>query len=312
MHDEELGLFYCFLSRPTPKLKTNSNIGSGKAGIVLGVDMKKRVVIPIVIIVLAISTLGLGAFSVQALAAIKSSDTQLARLNGTVSSLKIDMASMRTLTSNSTPGETLGVTDLVDLIEPAVVRIDVSGAGFVGVGLGFIVDESGYVITNNHVIDGASSINVTLSTGESYPAKVDAKDSNRDIALIKMTSNRTDFPVIELGSADDAHVGSGLLVAGFPLGLDLDGPATFTQGIVSAIRTIDGLQYIQMDAPINPGNSGGPVIDMKGTLIGICVSSVTNDGAEAQGLGLIIPVADILAFLDSGTVACSNCHYGGS
>jgi S1-C subfamily serine protease len=272
--------------------------------------MKKKGVVPILLVVLAVSTLGLTAFSVQAVATIKSSNNQMAGLNSTVSSLKNDMATMRTLTSGLSPGQGTSVTGLVSLVEPAVVRIDVSGPGFIGVGSGFIVDESGYVINNEHVIDGASAIKVTLSSGESYAAKVNAADSKRDIALIKMTSTRTDFPVIELGSANDAEVGAGLLIGGFPLGLELSGPPTFTQGIVSAIRTIDGLQYIQTDAPINPGNSGGPVIDMQGTLIGVCVAAVTTDqGTAAQGLGLVIPVGDLLAFIDSGQVSCSNCHY---
>jgi S1-C subfamily serine protease len=201
------------------------------------------------------------------------------------------------------------VADLVNVVDPAVVRIDVTGPGFQGEGSGFIVDESGYVITNYHVVEDTTSIKVTLATGDSYSAGVVNDDVNRDVALLLIKSTRTDFPVIELGSASDAQVGDALLIGGFPLGMELTGPATFTQGIVSALRTINGLNYIQTDAPINPGNSGGPVIDMQGTLVGICVAAVTDPSTTVEGLGLVIPVGDLLKFIDSGTVSCTNCHY---
>jgi S1-C subfamily serine protease len=271
--------------------------------------MNKKAVIPILLSLLSVSTLCLVAFSVQSMSNIKSSNSQIAGLNSTISALKRDMTSMRTLTSGISSGESSSLTQIIALVEPAVVRIDVNGPGFVDVGSGFIVDESGYVVTNQHVIEDAFSIIVTLSSGESYPAKVDSADANRDVALIKMISECTDFPVIELGTANDSKVGASLFIGGFPLGLELSGRAAFTQGIVSAIRTIDGLQFIQTDAPINPGNSGGPVIDMQGTLIGVCVSAVINQGMEAEGLGLVIPVSDVLSFIDSGIVSCSNRHY---
>ncbi len=259
--------------------------------------------------VLVLSTSGLAAFSVRAVTTINQSNTQLAGLNETVTALKKDMAAMRTIAAGISTSQGTSIASLVTLVSPAVVRIDVSSASFKGVGSGFIVDESGYVITNHHVIEDATSIQVTLKSGDSYAATVVDDDADRDLAMLKMESSRTDFPVIELGSASDAEVGDALLIGGFPLGLELSGPATFTQGIVSAIRIIDGLHYIQTDAPINPGNSGGPVIDMQGTLVGVCVAAVTDPNITVEGLGLAIPVADVLAFISNGRVECSSCHY---
>jgi S1-C subfamily serine protease len=190
-----------------------------------------------------------------------------------------------------------------------VVRIDTIGFGIIGMGSGFIVDESGYVLTNQHVIANATTIKVTLTAGDSYTATVVDSDANRDLALLKMASTRMDFPTIQLGSASDAAVGDTVLVVGFPLGLELTGPASFSNGIVSALRTIDGLDYLQTDAAINSGSSGGPVVNMQGMLVGLCVASVTDPNKTVVGLGLVIPVADVLKFIDSGRVSCSNCHY---
>jgi S1-C subfamily serine protease len=196
------------------------------------------------------------------------------------------------------------MAQLVAVVDPAVVRIDVTGPGFTGMGSGFIVDESGYVLTNQHTIANATSIKVTLATGDSFTSNVVDSDANRDLALLKLDSTRMDFPVIQLASASDAAVGDSVLVVGFPLGNELSGAASYTNGIISAVRTINGLQYFQTDAAINTGNSGGPVIGMRGTLLGMVVSSVTD-----TNLGLAIPVADVLKFIDSGRISCSNCHY---
>jgi S1-C subfamily serine protease len=94
---------------------------------------------------------------------------------------------------------------------------------------------------------------------------------------------------------------------GFPLGSQLAGPASFTSGIVSTLSTISGLNYIQIDADINPGNSGGPLVDMQGMVVGICTAELAE--SNVQGIGLAIPIADVLQFVDSGRISCSNCHY---
>jgi S1-C subfamily serine protease len=255
--------------------------------------MNKTVLIIVIISVLLLSTGGLLVIHFQDTA-------QLAKTNSTVNSLAHDMESMRA-TPAATSSQGTNLADLVTAVNPAVVRIDVTGS---------IVDQSGYVLTNQHVIDNSTSIKVTLSTSDAYAATVVASDSNRDLAILKMTSTRTDFPIISLGTASDAQVGDNLIVAGFPLGIELTGPASFTNGIVSALRTIDGLDYIQTNAAIDPGNSGGPIFNDQGLLVGMVVASVTSTNVtNVQGLGLGIPVADILKFIDSGQVACSDCHF---
>ena len=178
----------------------------------MGGTMKKGFIISLVIVLLSLSTAGLALLHFQNESALNQTKAQVGTLNGTISGLETAMATMRNLSSGVATGSGESIAQLAGQVSPAVVRIDVSGPGFAGVGSGFIVDESGYVINNEHVIDGASAIKVTLSSGESYAAKVNAADSKRDIALIKMTSTRTDFPVIELGSANDAEVGAGLLI----------------------------------------------------------------------------------------------------
>jgi serine protease Do len=267
--------------------------------------MPKRVII-ILVAVLLVATSGVAFFAVNSANQQKQNNKQIAGLNNTITALQKDMETMRTLMK---AGDIESAADVVSIVDPAVVRIDVSGGGDVGVGSGFIVDESGYVITNFHVINGANSIKVTLSSGDNYLAKIADADQTRDIALLKMTTSITDFPVIQLGTASDAQVGDALLIGGFPLGLELTGPATFTQGIVSAVREVNGLNYIQTDAPINPGNSGGPVVDLAGRLVGVCVAQVYDPNVTVEGLGLVIPVGDVLGFIDRGNVPCSNCHY---
>jgi len=266
--------------------------------------MKKNLFIIIVVGVLAVLIGGLVALHFQDVAVITQTRTQLAKVQDTINTLRNDMASMRELTPGSTD-----VAGVIAAVSSAVVRIDITGAGIVGVGSGFIVDESGYVLTNHHVIADATSIKVTLTTGSSYAATVVDADANRDLALLKLVSPRMDFPKIGLGTASDTTVGEEVMAVGYPLGLELTGPVSFTRGIVSAIRNIGGLDYIQTDAALNPGNSGGPLVDQQGMLVGMCTASVTDPTVNVQGLGLAIPVADVLLFIDSGRISCTNCHY---
>ncbi len=156
-----------------------------------------------------------------------------------------------------------------------------------GAGSGVIYSEDGYIITNNHVISGASNINVTLHDGSEYPATLVAADSLTDVAVIKIDA--TSLPAVQFGSMDDLNVGDAVVAIGNPLGT-LSGTAT--EGIVSALEreiTIDGKQMtlIQTSASINPGNSGGGLFDQYGNLIGIVVAK--SSGSDVEGLGFAIP-----------------------
>lgn len=155
-------------------------------------------------------------------------------------------------------------------------------------GSGFIINVEGYIVTNNHVVDGADEIVVTLKEGDEYPAKIIGKDSKTDLALIKIEP-KNGLPVIQLGDSARTRVGDWVLAIGNPFGLG----QTVTAGIISAKGRELGAgpydDFIQTDTAINPGNSGGPLLDMGGSVIGINSVIFTRSGGS-QGVGFAIPV----------------------
>ncbi len=152
-------------------------------------------------------------------------------------------------------------------------------------GSGFIIDKDGYIITNNHVVEGADEIKVKLADGREFKAKVIGRDPKTDLALIKITTLFKNLPVLPLGDSDKIRVGDWVLAIGNPFGLE----HTVTQGIISATGRVIGSgpydNFLQTDAPINPGNSGGPLINLKGEVIGINSAII----ASGQGIGFAIP-----------------------
>jgi serine protease Do len=152
-------------------------------------------------------------------------------------------------------------------------------------GSGFIIDKDGYIITNNHVIEGASEIRVRLSTEKEYDAEIVGRDPKTDLALIKIKS-RNGLPVVALGDSDKVEIGEWVMAIGNPFGLS----HTVTVGIVSAKGRVIGSgpydDFIQTDASINPGNSGGPLFNIKGEVVGINTAIV----ATGQGIGFAIPI----------------------
>lgn len=157
-----------------------------------------------------------------------------------------------------------------------------------GRGSGFIVTKDGQILTNNHVVDGVDIINVTLSDGKVYPAKVLGKDPTYDLAVIKIEVKDKDLPILELGDSDLIEVGEGVVAIGNPYGLE----QTVTTGVISAKNrsvhaqdvNFDG--FLQTDAAINPGNSGGPLLNLDGKVIGINTAIIPY----AQGICFAIPV----------------------
>ena len=152
-------------------------------------------------------------------------------------------------------------------------------------GSGFIIDEDGYIVTNNHVVQGADKIKVILKDGREFDAEIKGRDPNTDLALVKIESD-DDLPTIELGDSDALKVGEWILAIGNPFGLE----HTVTAGIISAKGRVIGSgpydDFIQTDASINPGNSGGPLINMKGRVVGINTAII----AGGHGIGFAIPV----------------------
>ena len=157
-------------------------------------------------------------------------------------------------------------------------------------GSGVIVDASGLVVTNNHVIEGASEVKVALADKREFEAELVLKDARTDLAVLRLKDGRERFPAIDLGNSDELQVGDLVLAIGNPFGVG----QTVTHGIVSALaRTQVGITdfqfFIQTDAAINPGNSGGALVDLKGRLAGINTAIFSRSGGS-QGIGFAIPV----------------------
>src|SRR5262245_34617481 len=157
-----------------------------------------------------------------------------------------------------------------------------------GEGSGVIVSADGYIVTNNHVVDGATELNVSMSDKREMKARVIGTDSQTDIALIKVDAR--DLPHVTLGSSASVEVGDIALAIGNPFGLG----QTVTMGIISATgRSGLGIEdyedFIQTDASINPGNSGGALVNAKGELIGINTAILSRSGGN-QGVGFAVPI----------------------
>ena len=164
-------------------------------------------------------------------------------------------------------------------------------------GSGFILTEDGYVITNYHVIEGASAVEVVLYDNTRYQAAVIGYDSTNDIALLKVEASGLD--AVEIGSSDDLIVGDQVVAIGNPLG---ELTSTLTVGYVSAkerMVSTDGsiINMLQTDAAINSGNSGGPLFNMNGQVVGITTakySGASSSGATIEGIGFAIPIDDVM------------------
>jgi serine protease Do len=157
-----------------------------------------------------------------------------------------------------------------------------------GQGSGVIVSADGYVLTNNHVVDGANEVTVTLSDKREMTARIVGTDDKTDIALLKL--NATNLPSVKLGSSADLEVGDIALAMGNPFGLG----QTVTMGIISAVgRGGLGIEeyedFIQTDASINPGNSGGALVNVNGELVGINTAILSGSGGS-QGIGFAVPI----------------------
>ena len=201
---------------------------------------------------------------------------------------------------------------LAEHVGPAVVTIEVSGLTTVqdpntrqttyiaqeqGVGSGIVVDPAGYILTNAHVVEHATSVSVLVfrhrnrlpggrEDAQRFVARIVGRDTLTDIALLKVEA--TDLPALQLADSDQVHVGQLALAFGSPLGLE----NTVTMGVVSAtqrqLNTSTPVVYLQTDAAINPGNSGGPLVDIRGEVIGMNTMIVSQSGGS-EGVGFSIP-----------------------
>jgi S1-C subfamily serine protease len=213
-----------------------------------------------------------------------------------------------TASNETTTGNCQSAADIYEEVRPSVVQVDISGSSngggsVFGTGTGIVLDEKGYILTNNHVIDSADEITVRFDDGDTATATIAGTDTQNDLAVIKINPAEHDLSPAALGDSSDLRVGDTVLALGNPFNLE----GSLTQGIVSALnraysegnstRPIRGM--IQTDAAINPGNSGGPLIDCHGEVVGVntLLENPTGDTVNV-GVGFAVAINTAKAELD--------------
>ena len=197
-------------------------------------------------------------------------------------------------------GKVLDVPQIAEAVGPSVVGVvikhsfndSIFSEQEAGSGSGIIISSDGYIVTNSHVIEGASAIYVVLNNGENYSARVVGMDTKTDIAVIKIDAKN--LAKAELGKSSDLKVGELAVAIGNPLGLEFQG--SVTAGVISALdrsMEVDGRKYtlVQTDAAINPGNSGGPLVNKYGYVIGINTVKISSSATEGMGFAIPIDIA---------------------
>ncbi len=211
-------------------------------------------------------------------------------------------------TVNTANNGQMGIPEIYDKVSPAVVSIIstsktngsyLQSSAATSSGSGVILTSDGYVVTNNHVVDGASIITVKTTANQTLDAQVVGKDERSDLAVLKVTCDK-ELPYAELGDSSSLRVGDMALAIGNPLQEAL--ASTLTVGYISAINrtmVIDGRQMtmLQTDAAINPGNSGGALINIYGQVIGI--NTAKSTGYDVEGLGFAIPINEAIPVIES-------------
>lgn len=209
--------------------------------------------------------------------------------------------------SNSSNNKSLSLNDLFELVENSIVQVTKTmppanpygpdKENSTSLGTGFIYNDKGYIVTNNHVVENAKAVDITFINGDRYTANVTGTDPFSDLAVIKINENTTGLPKsLVVGNSSALRVGDQVVAIGNPFGLD----SSMTTGIVSQIGrllSIDERGFsipnaIQTDALINPGNSGGPLLNMKGEVIG-----VNTAGIFPGGIGLAVPSNTVLRII---------------
>jgi 2-alkenal reductase len=193
--------------------------------------------------------------------------------------------------------EELSTADLYQRVTPSVVNITVATRdGSAGTGSGFVIDTDGHIVTNNHVIENASYIEVTFVDGTVVEAQLVGRDADADLAVISVDPSQVSLQPVTFANSDQVFVGQEVLAIGSPFGQAF----TLTSGIVSALdRSLESdssfsiPKLIQTDAAINPGNSGGPLLDLAGNVIGVN-SAILSSSRSASGVGFSIPSNSVL------------------
>jgi serine protease Do len=189
------------------------------------------------------------------------------------------------------------IVDVVNIVQPSILRLTITANQEMVSGSGFIIRSDGYVITNHHVVELSGPITATAMGGETFSATIIGEDSVRDLALLKLATSRTDFPIAMLGLGPAVVVGSDVVACGFPLGFELPGPASFTKGIISAVRTLNNLSFVQTDCELEPGSSGGCLVNAVCEVVGVTVELVIPPGTTLRPIALAIPISDVRTFV---------------
>ena len=207
--------------------------------------------------------------------------------------------------------ELQSIPDVVDAVTPGVVGVlnyklskdPDAEPRLAGSGSGFIYSDNGYIITNQHVVEGAALLKVSLKNGEVYEARLVGSDIMTDVAVLKIDAEG--LTALPIGDSSKARVGEFVLAIGDPISADeLSGSVTF--GIISALSrqiNIEGFEneYLQTDAAVNPGNSGGPLINMRGEVVGVTSAKYTSAGVDengqtisSEGIGFALPINNVV------------------
>ena len=188
------------------------------------------------------------------------------------------------------------LADVIERIQEGVVQVTVGS----GSGSGFIIDESGVVITNEHVVRGQRTVGIWLTNGRRYGGEVLARDSTADLVLVQIESNDR-FHAIAVGNPAGARVGDEVLALGFPLAGKIGNSLTVTRGIISSTRAANGVNLLQTDAAINPGNSGGPLINEHGQVIGVNAFRIEEPtgGRPVNSIGFAVSVIELQRMVPS-------------
>ena len=188
------------------------------------------------------------------------------------------------------------LADLYNAVNPSVVNVNITTRSGEGAGSGFVYDQQGHIVTNNHVVEDATRVYVTFADGTMLEASIVGTDPGSDLAVIQVDTAVRELVPVTLGDSDSLRVGQMAIAIGNPFGL----AGTMTSGIISALGRVmpasssrySMVDLIQTDAPINPGNSGGPLLDSSGRVIGVNTMIYTESGTSS-GVGLAVPVSAV-------------------
>jgi S1-C subfamily serine protease len=231
-------------------------------------------------------------------------NTEIEDLRFQISSLQLDISNLRDELkisgNNITVSESIILTQLYNQTRKSVVLISITSPDGGGTGSGFVYDDQGHIITNNHVIEDATSIEVTFLDGSILEAELVGADPYSDMAVIKVEAPEMLLYPLELGESSDLLVGDTVVAIGNPFGLE----NTMTAGIVSAVGRQLGavknyiiVDVIQTDAAINPGNSGGPLLNLQGEVVGMN-TAILSETRQFSGIGFAIPSDTITREVD--------------